>query len=74
MIVPDKIHETMFNGTQVIMTSCRKCARCSAVKTPTDMWIGTNHLPVQIQVSSSQGTMTIVYSKYNEVADITPPM
>lgn len=40
----------------------------------TDMWVGMNHLPLQVKVSTAQGPMTILYSKYNAVADITPPM
>ena len=130
MILPDKIHETMFNGMQVIMIGSDAWmnpgsrwmkmpmvvpsmktmidnARSASLsgqtvkdytvtdlgpamldgvpthhyrvvsnktKTPVEMWVGTNHLPVQIQVKSGQELSTIVYSKYNEVADITPPM
>lgn len=41
---------------------------------PTDLWVGMNHLPLQMKVSTPEGPMTILYSKYNAVADITPPM
>ena len=41
---------------------------------PLEMWIGNDHLPVQIQVQNSQGTSTIDYSNYNGVPDITPPV
>ena len=130
MIMPDKIHETMFNGMQMIMIgsdawmnpsgrwmklpmvmapmramidSARSASLngeaikdytitdlglavvdgvpthhyrvvSNRTKAPVEIWVGTNHLPAQIQVSSAQGPMTIVYSKYNEVAGITPPM
>jgi hypothetical protein len=39
-----------------------------------DVWVGMNHLPVQIQILRGKGLTTITYSKYNSVADITPPM
>lgn len=41
---------------------------------PTEMWIGSNHLPVQVTAQTDDGPMTILYSKYNAIPDITPPM
>jgi hypothetical protein len=43
-------------------------------KTPVEMWVGANHLPLQVQTQSNEGPVTIVYSKYNAVAPIAPPM
>lgn len=130
MILPDKIHETMFNGMQVIMIgsdvwinpgsrwmkmpmvmpqmktmidSARNASLSGQTvkdytvtdlgaamlngvpthhyrvvsnkeKIPVEMWVGADHLPLQIQTKTEQGVTTIVYSKFNEVADIAPPM
>jgi hypothetical protein len=38
------------------------------------MWIGPNHLPFQVMTQGDSGPMTIVYSNYNAVSDISPPM
>lgn len=39
-----------------------------------DLWIGKDHLPLQAVAPSPRGgTVTIVYSEYNSVPDITPP-
>jgi hypothetical protein len=38
-----------------------------------DVWLSKS-LPVQVQVNGKEGTSTIVYSEYNSVPDITPPM
>ncbi len=37
-----------------------------------DMWV-SNNLPVQVQSTGTKGTVTIKYSEYNTVPDITPP-
>jgi outer membrane lipoprotein-sorting protein len=42
--------------------------------TAADMWLAMNHLPLQVKVNTPQGPMTILYSQYNQVADITRPM
>jgi hypothetical protein len=39
---------------------------------PETMYVGTNHLPVQAIVKTSQGTMTITYSQYNAPITISP--
>lgn len=41
---------------------------------PIEMWIGANHLPVQVVAQGDNGPTTILYSNYNAVPDITPPM
>jgi outer membrane lipoprotein-sorting protein len=41
---------------------------------PIEMWVGPNHLPLQVVSQTDSGPMTILYSNYNRVADITPPM
>lgn len=41
---------------------------------PIEMWIGANHLPLQVVTQTDSGPMTILYSNYNAVPDITPPM
>lgn len=41
---------------------------------PVEMWIGANHLPLEVMAQGDSGPTTIFYSKYNAVPDITPPM
>lgn len=41
---------------------------------PVEMWIGANHLPLEIVEQTDKGPMTILYSHYNAVPDITPPV
>jgi hypothetical protein len=39
---------------------------------PETLYVGTNHLPLQAIVKTSQGTMTITYSQYNAPITIAP--
>lgn len=41
---------------------------------PVEVWIGSNHLPLQVMTQGDSGPMTILYSDYNAVPDITAPM
>lgn len=41
---------------------------------PMEMYIGPNHLPLEVVTQTENGPMTILYSEYNAVPDITPPM
>jgi hypothetical protein len=41
---------------------------------PTEMWIGANHLPVQVMTHTDDGPMTIVYSNYDAIPNITAPI
>lgn len=41
---------------------------------PVEMWIGANHLPLQVMAQGENGPTTILYSNYNAVPDIAPPM
>lgn len=41
---------------------------------PVEMWIGPNHLPLQVMTQGDTGPMTVLYSNYNAVSDIVPPM
>lgn len=41
---------------------------------PVEIWIGSNHLPLEVLTQMNTGPMTILYSKYDAVPDITPPM
>lgn len=41
---------------------------------PVEIWIGANHLPLQIATQGDNGQTTVLYSNYNAVPDITPPM
>lgn len=51
-----------------------RLARKDNATKPVEMWIGTNHLPVQVVAQTDNGPMTILYSHYNAIPDITPPM
>lgn len=130
MVMPDKMHETMFGGMQMIVigsdmwmerggrwmkmpvampqfrrmldsartmgmhgkppvdytvTDLGRAMLAGAAtehyrlvakgQDPVEMWVGlANHLPAQVVVQSASGPTTIVYSNYNGVPDITPPM
>lgn len=39
-----------------------------------DIWVGMNHLPVQVRMDTKRGPAVITYSRYNALADITAPM
>jgi hypothetical protein len=39
-----------------------------------DIWIGANHLPLQVLHVDPQGTTTILYSRFNAILPINPPM
>jgi hypothetical protein len=41
---------------------------------PVEMWIGSNHLPLQVMTQGDDGPVTVLYSNYNAVAPITAPM
>jgi hypothetical protein len=43
-------------------------------KQPVDMWIGANHLPARIVAQGDRGPVTIDYSQWNAVPDITAPI
>ena len=129
MIMPDRFHETMYNGMQVIMigsdmwmnqggkwtkmpftipqmrTMVDMAKNNGAASHPSDytltflgpavvngvpskhyrlvpksnaqpleMWVGANNLPVQVETPGKDGPIYILYSQYNAVPAITPPM
>lgn len=39
----------------------------------TEMWVGKDHLPIQVFVPNGKESMTVNYSEYNSVPDIAPP-
>lgn len=59
------------NGTA---TQHYRIARKDNSTKPIEMWIGANHVPVEVMTQSDEGPTTIFYSNYNGVPDITAPM
>ncbi|HEV3153483.1 MAG TPA: hypothetical protein VGZ02_06755 [Candidatus Baltobacteraceae bacterium] len=39
-----------------------------------ELWVGANHLPLKVMHEIPQGTTTILYSQYNNVAPINRPV
>lgn len=46
----------------------------SGKQQPVDMWVGANHLPARIIAQGDRGQVTIDYSQWNAVPDITAPI
>ena len=46
-------------------------AGSSAVK---ELWVGPNHMLLRLQNTTSRGTSVVLYSQYNSVPPINPPM
>ncbi len=73
---PDSYSVT-YLGTAVVSgvtTQHYRIARKDNTTKPTEMWIGANHLPVQVMTQTDNGPMTILYSKYNAIPNITAPI
>jgi outer membrane lipoprotein-sorting protein len=39
-----------------------------------NVWVGANHLPLRVQHTEPRGTTVILFSQYNSVPPINPPM
>lgn len=62
---PDKINGAAANHYRITSKSG---------KPPVDMWVGADHLPARIMTQSERGPVTIDYSQWNAVPDITAPI
>lgn len=73
---PDDYSVTYLGAAVVNGTAAQhyRVARKDNSTKPVEIWIGANHLPLQISAQGDDGLTTILYSSYNAVPDITPPM